>query len=263
MVAQTNHLLIFNESSGTAVTQYGTAASGYAIQQGTSPTNYEWHADAGSYDGYLDSKTKSGGSTPYMTTAATAPSATLETINCCVAVEVDGYDTAVTPDSSYLAATNSGIALWIRVEQPSGSGNFDITLKYQDSGSGGAAHTIKTACTFGTLYIISTSIDVSTPSSCTLRWKVNSDADGSTTESHSGYNWGTSWPRLNVAPGFTNYGGLDGRYHFFAYQRGGTAWSAADLANINSNPSSELTGWPGGASVAPLAAAYYRRIRTS
>lgn len=251
-------LLIFNETSGTTATNYGSQTGGYTIQQGTSPTDYTWNPGAGSYDGYLDIKTKSTSSMPYLTTAATTPGTTLEAMNFAIGFELDSFSS-----SGYLLGTgSSSYNFRARAVAPTVGGDFNLEVNLSTT-NGFKTHTF-TALTFGTFYALSASYDPSTIAATQVMSKLGAAA----TIVESTYNDTAStllneWPRLGMHE-FDFTAGLDGRLHYFAWQRGGAAWSSTDLTNINSNPKSYLTGWPGGgASVAPIVAAFYQNLRNN
>jgi hypothetical protein len=251
-VAQPDFLHIFNNASGTTPTQYGSQASGYVIQAGTSPTNYEWNPQAQTpTGGFLDVKTKQGGSIPYMTTAAAAPGAALETVNMAIAFKVDSVDAAV-GGSFLVGGAGGGQALTrFRATPPAGGGDFDLDLQMETSGSFGYSPlVVASALTFGSFYQFACSIQIVT-GDMQLRYKLGSNATVTPAAQSGGADsYTNNWPALNVAlqSGFSTYGGLDGQYYYFAYQRGGTHWSSADLGDINSDPSAAFTGfWPGAA----------------
>jgi hypothetical protein len=251
-VGTPDFLHVFNNTSGTTPTHYGTQASGYVIQGGTDPTNYSWSQQSLSPTaGYLDVKTKTGGSIPYLTTAATGPGSALETLNMAIGTWVDDYDTAVGGSFIVGGAGGSQTTCRLRAIAPASttSGKFDLELQTQTAGGFGyAPFTVATDLDLATLVKFAMSVEI-TGGNMQLRYKVNSNAvQTPAAQSGGADSYGNHWPALNVAlqSGFSTYGGLDGRYYYFAFQRGGTFWSSTDLDDINTDPSAALGGWPSG-----------------
>jgi hypothetical protein len=253
-VAQPDFLLVFNESSGTAVTNYGTQASGYTIQgSGSSPTDYEWNQQALSPTaGYLDLKTVGGGSAnlPYLTTAATAPSTGQQPLCLAIGFKIDGWDTVLTRSylvSSGPAQVTAGFCL--TVQPPAGSGDFDLHLEFRTGGGFGwgvGNRRVMSALTFGTLYQLAACGEFS-GADMTLRYKLNSNAVITpAAQSNGSDGLSAVWPYLNNAQyeGFNDYGGINGQLYYFALDRNGAVWSDTDLGDINSNPATAITGWP-------------------
>lgn len=254
-VAQPTHLLIFNETSGANITNYGTVSTVYAIQQGSATTHYEWVQQAQTpTGGYIDLKQKGGANMPWMATAATAFANTLTTLNFAIGFTVDSLEGIVGNNFVSHPDANEG-DVFVNVVGPSAGGDFDITmaLNSNNGSSSGPTHTF-TGLTFGTFYRIAASLDVSSPATATGRFKLGSNATVTpATTNMTSQNMGTSHPWFNRARDFTNYGGHDGRFYYIAYQRGGTPWSSTDLGDINTDPSAAITGWPGAASNFTLA----------
>lgn len=257
-VPKPDFLLVFNQASGAAITGYGSVASGgYTIQQGTSPTDYEWGAQPLSPTaGRIDLKNIGNGSSnmPYMTTAATSPSAAMEHCKFAVAFEVDGWDTGL--GSSHVITGSAGSVncpVGVRVVPPSGGGDFDIALHTLTSGGFGFSNlrTGMTGLTFGTLYKLVGTIGPTGSGTLALKYKLNSNAVQAPTPVSDGADaFHGSWPLLNgaIPSGFTDFGGLNGRLYYYAHDRGGAAWLDAELRAINEDPSAALTGWPSGPS---------------
>jgi hypothetical protein len=245
-VANPTHLLVFAESSGSTVTNYGSHANDWAIQAGTENTHYQWFP--GASPAYLDVSQKTGSSLPRIETTGTAPSASLTNINVAIGFRVDSFDTTGGINASWLVVEDAGARIIVR--SPAGSGDFDLEIRFRDTGDFGDVNTIS-ALTFGTDYRVAASIDVSDPNNCQVRYKIGGSSTVTpATEGHNGLTWSNAFVELNHATGFDIYGGLDGRLHYFAYERGGTVWSSSDLGDINSNPAGTITGWPGGGSLA-------------
>lgn len=245
-IGQPDFLLIFNESSGTAVTNYGSQATSYAIMQGSSPTNYTWNQGSGSYDGYLDLKTRRGANMPYLQTAATAPGTTLETVNFAVGFELDGYDDEILV--SYLSTASGALNIVPKVAV--GSGNFDLFVRF-NTDSGGGTNQVISDLSYGVFYILSASFNCTSANACVSSYKLNSGLVSTVTDNLTLQTLPNAWPNICAAAGSAVNGGIDGRLHFWAFQRGGTAWDSTDLATINSNPKSAFgTWWPGGSSAA-------------
>lgn len=247
-VAQPDFLLVFNESSGASVNNYGTAGGTYAVDaQAAETTDYTRTSSGGSYgslNGYLTSLTDSGADQVWLSTSATAPGAALETINFMIAFRLTGY----TQNNSRLIgpnldATDGGVSIFI--VNPSGGGDYDLDAQFKAGNT--VSMTTITGLTFGTDYILSGSIDVSTPTACQARFKLGANAVNSpATVSMNTFTFENAWPYLLRRSDFTNYFGIRGRLNAFAWQRGGTAWSSTDLGDVNSNPSGNIAGWPSG-----------------
>lgn len=249
-VAQPNHLLVFNESSGTTVTQYGTLASGYTIQQGTSPTNWEWFNGAGPYlsNGYLQGKTTGGSSSmPYLSSAATAPSAALANINVMAAFRVTGYSDGIGIICSQ-NGTNDGDA---RISVVTGTGDFDLVCLFDHDGNAPISTTF-TGLSFGVNYIVAMSLDVSTPTAVQARFKLGAGSVVSpATANWNSFGMRATWPYIWRRNDFTTNLAPLGRIYAFAYGRGQTVWSSTDLGDITAAPDSAITGWPGAVDTTP------------
>jgi hypothetical protein len=242
-VAQPTHLLIFNEASGTTVTNAGTHGTNYVIQQGTSPTHYEWVQQAQTpTGGYLDSKVNSGSNMPYMTVGGAAQSSTIATINCALGFWLDAIASPRTD-----LVTDGSHGLRVRAAPPAGSGNFDLQVRVATTSDFLVTQTYS-ALSFGTFYQLALSVDVTTIAAAQMRIKLGAGSvqTPATGNFSGGQSYTTPQPLLGAENGFTDATGVDGRYYYFAYQRGGTAWASADLDDINADPSASITGWPGG-----------------
>jgi hypothetical protein len=244
-VAQPNHLLVFNESSGTSVTQYGTASAGYTIQQGTSPTNWEWFNGAGPYlnNGYLQGKTTGGSANmPYLSSAATAPSAALANTNVMAAFRITGYSDGIGIICSQ-NGTNDGDA---RISVVTGTSDFDLVCLFNHDGDVPITNTF-TGLSFGVDYIVSMSLDASVATAVQARFKLGADSVVTpATANWNSFALRATWPYIWRRNDFTTNFAPLGRIYAFAYGRGQAAWSAADLADINSDPAATIGGWPGG-----------------
>lgn len=253
VVSQPSILLLFNEASGSVVTNYGSQAGGnYTVQQGASPTDYAWTPQAvRPTGGFLDLKNVGNGSAnmPYLTTAATAPSASAGSHSTAVGFRIDGWDTGLT--RSYIVGPNgSGIQgpIRLRVLPPSGGGNFDLSIQVLTSGGFGPAGASAgmTGLTFGTFYQVSAAARI-VAGTVELRYLLGAGSVQALTPTSSGADsWSAHWPLLNGAinEGFTNFGAIDGQIFYFAHDRDGLFWSDAEMAAINANPAAALTGWP-------------------
>jgi hypothetical protein len=245
-VANPDFLLVFNEASGTSVTNHGSQAGAYTINQGSSPTNWEWHPNTGPFTGFFESKSASGANMPYLSTAVAAPTQGLDTLNCAIGFQLHALGGAgATRLTSSSATTGDGDVIIMAVP-PSGGGNFDLEVSFKTLGSQALSQTF-TALSFNTNYQLAVSIDVSTPTAVQARFKLGA----ASVVAPATVNWSSEelddeWPYLCRRQDFNNYFGLDGYLYYWAYERGGTAWSATDLADINTDPSAAINGWPGG-----------------
>lgn len=255
-VPQPTHLLIFNEASGTSITNYGTQGTAFGIGAGSSPTDYQWHQDGTTANGfldddaasYLDGKTKTGGNQPYINNGGATPSSVLETINAAIGFMVRGSN-LTTGRAGLVCGGGVNYDVSIYVRAPSGGGDFDLQVRVETPSTYGNNYTI-TGLSYNTEYRLAVSVEIlGSEPKIQVRYKLDGNATVTPTAEQSG---GTTWsaynPYLNCdrTSGFTTYGGVDGKYHYFAYQRGGTAWTSTELGNINSDPAGTITGWPAG-----------------
>ncbi len=258
-VAQPRFLLIFNETSGSSITNYGSEGGNYAIQQGTSPTNYEWAQQAATpTGGRLDLKTKTGANMPYMTTAAASQADTLVGMNFACGFSFDSLGSA---PGSYLISEPSGVGTEVRIVTPSAGGDFDLACKFHHSGAAGVTHTF-TALSFATFYQVAMAFDPTTVAATVARFKLGAAATVTPSSvDASTFALPTGNPSINREFSFTTYGGCDGQIYYWAYGRG-TSWSSTDLGDINTDPSAAITGWPGGGGGSSIAAisSFYRMI---
>ena len=252
-VAQPDILLVFNEASGTAVTNYGSlSGGGYAIQgPGSSPTDYAWSPQALSpTGGLLDVKNPGNNSAnmPYLTTAATAPSSAKHDCSVAVGFVLDARDSGLS--RSYIltgpaAGQRPPFVLWARA--PTGGGDFDLLLDAKTSGGFGfSGEVVATALTHGTLYKFSAAFYYS-GGNVSCRYKLGASAVVTLGPTSDGAD--TTYPAWPVLLGgfmeaFSTYGGIDGQLYYYAFERAGTAWTDTDLGDINSNPAASITGWP-------------------
>lgn len=249
-VAQPTHLLVFNESSGTSVTNYGTQGTAFVIQQGTSPTDYTWTPNATTpLLGIFTGKTKTTANLPYMTNVGTTPGAAMETINLGAAFTIRGFDTAT--NISYICCgAGAKKNMTLAVIAPTGGGDFDLKLFVRtDGGFGNDYTTGLTALTFGTTYYFAASLEYQGSNVMQARYKLGSNATQvPATESTGADTFTNANPQINVASvdAFTDHGGIDGDLLYLAYQRGGTFWSSSDLGSINADPAGFITGFPAG-----------------
>lgn len=244
------HLLLFGETNGTGITNYGTTGSPYTIQNGAQNTDWSWHPGLGLFvpGGYLQTVHTQTTET-YATTAATAPSATLETINFAAAFRCTAFDSAAgggvfCNPTGGLGAREGNLSLEVR--NPSAGSDFDLNVLFTSSGSTSVTQ-VFTGLTFGTDYQVAGTVDVSAPAAVLLHVALNG---GSVQTPASGnmntFNWEGAWPMIGGINGLlgTNWG-LVGRFYYWIYDRGGaTQWSNPDLLAINANPTI-VPGWPG------------------
>lgn len=249
-VSQPTHLLVFNETSGTNVTNYGTNGTVYTIQAGSSPTNYEWSQQSLSPTaGLLDVKTKSGTNMPYLSTAASAFANTLTTVNFAVGFKLD----SIPAYRAYFHDHPTANGTRVYAREPTGGGDFDLYAFTGTTAGGGQSYSW-TALSFGTLYQLALSFDCSTPSATQIRFKLNSDATiEPATVNTTGQELTTTHGYILRDEGFTDVGSMDGKIYYWVYQRGGTAWTSTDLGDINSDPAANIGGWPSSiALISPL-----------
>ena len=252
-ISQPTHLICPGYTtgmSGANITNYGSDGTNFAVQQGSSPTNYEQVPNADAKLGYLDLKTKTLSNMPWITTSASAFANTLVTLNIAAGFTVDSLE-GVVGQKIYTASSNN--APRILINSPSVSGDFDIVVRMYTTSGGGYEYTYSSTTfganlTFGTEYRLAASLDVTTPTAAIIKFKLNSSSVvTSPSQNISGQVLNTSQPWLNRDADFTTYGGNDGQLEFFAYERGGTAWGDSDLASVTSDPATAFAGWwPGG-----------------
>lgn len=236
-VAQPNHLLVFGESSGTSITNYGTISTVYTIGGGTSPTDYAWNTNADPALSYLETKQEDTANNPGMSTAATAPSGVLNTINLAIKFQPT---TTAGAGTHFLLYSDKGAFVYIQ----NTAGTYSLFLEFRDVFTQGATYTVATGLSYGVDHILVASIDVTTNTASQPRYKLDGNAVVTPTAFNLDNSFGTEWPV--ISRGFINTGeGVKSRYYWMAYQRGGTAWTSSDLDSIYASPSF-ITGWPGG-----------------
>jgi hypothetical protein len=237
--------------SGPSATNYGTNSGNYSFAQGVQGTDYIFSATSGLYsNGFLTLVGGSGPNAhmPYMTTAATPPAATLETINIAIGFRItaffNGQFMLVKP-----ANDNAAGGVSISGGTPSGGGNYDLQLvEFENSGATTLVMpTPPTALTFGTDYILSASCNVTTPGSTLGSFKFGANSVQTATANFTSFTWEGAWPTFFRRHDFSNYFAPSGRINFIAFQRGGNAWTSADLASINADPT-VIPGWTPGPS---------------
>jgi hypothetical protein len=249
-VDQPSFLMAFKQAvgSGPNVVNSGTNPGQYAFaSQGAQGTDYTFSATGGQYgNGYVTVVGGLSGDThmPYLSTTATAPSATLETINCAIGFRItqffNGQFMLVKPGTATAAGGAS-----ISGGTPAAGGDFDLqVVEFENSGSTILAMpTLPTALTFGVDYVMSMSINVTTPSSSVASFKFGSNSVQTATGNFATFTWEGAWPFFLRRSDFTDTFAPSGRINFIAFQRGGNPWSSADLAAINSDPT-QIPGWP-------------------
>ena len=244
------HLLICNESSGSSITNYGSAGTAYTVNRGSSGTDYKWHNGAGSYDGYYEGVTAGGSSTPYGTTTGTQ-STTPATV--CFAA---GFRLASPLNNSVatifgFGATDLGNGIRVRCVDD-GAGGFDL-IPYLSSTTGASVSCTLAASglTFNTDYFVSGMVDFGDITNVAMRCKLSGNAvvPGSGTGNWTGELFTVDQPTFaatydDVAN--SNIRGLTGFIYYWAYWLGGNAFSDTDMANINTSPKTYIPNWPGG-----------------
>lgn len=264
-ISQPNFLMVFNETSGKNVTNYGTNVGLFAIAaQATENTDFAWHPGAGIYanDGYLEPLTAVGAHEPYLSTAATGPGSTITVMNFAVGFRIHS-GTAISGTFTFFCTPGSSTSVGdvqLSAISPAGSGNFDLHCQVNNTGGANPIiFTDVTALLFDTDYIVSVSIDPTTVSATVGLLKFGSN----TTQTPTSVNWtsfalDSAWPLIMRRSDFTNYFAMNGRLYFWAYQRGSTAWNSTDLAAINSNPATAIPGWPSGGGGSTATCAWWK-----
>lgn len=248
-VANPDFLHVFNETSGRAITNYGSKAGAFAIAtQAVESTNFSWHQGLGPYtsSGYLQLLSASGSQMPYLSTSFTAPSQALVNLNVAVGFRVTAYNNGnlrlVMPGSN----TSDGNVLF-EAQTPAGAGDYDFIMRFRNTGGGEIAGGTVSALAFGTDYIVAASVDVGTVTAVQGRFKFGANSVVSpATANWTSFACEAAWPFVLRRSDFTNYYGMQGRLNFFAYQRNATAWVSQDLIDIVANPATAITGWPSG-----------------
>lgn len=261
---QPQHLIIFDEASGTTCASYGTEAGGYtATAFGGSP-DYSRSATGGPYSGggYFTANADDGTTMPYLTTAVTTPGTTFNAINFAVGFRIssfsNGQGVLIGQSGGY-----GGCKVWC---SDLSGGTFTLNAYFNGNVIGTASQTVQwTGLATDTDHIISGFADVSTPSAGITRYKCNSQAVSTPTDTDwaaGGDNqWENAWPRLLRRSDTSVYYGIVGRLNLFVYQRGGTVWTTTDLANINADPT-VIEGWPSsGAHGSPMGGPFGRLLR--
>jgi hypothetical protein len=203
---------------------------------------------------------------PYADTAQTVPGNGLATINAMVAFNITDLGAGAPPATQFLYTKGDlGGAGDIKISGFNKSGsNFNLEVLVSNS-AGTTLNGDFLGLTFGTDYVIAASIDVSNASSVLLRARLNA-TNGSIT---GDVNWSAAqsmigqWPYFGRQYSFADYYGIIGKVRAVAYQRGGIAWDATDLAAITANPAAAFAGfgWPSGTSAVPVFASQYRHRR--
>lgn len=243
-VAQPNILLAFTDASGSSITNDGSLGTAWSVGHGAETTDWIRHSTSGLYNGYLESLTQNGSGQTWIQPAGTAPSGALEAINFLMAFRITSFSSLaylLSPNGS----SNGDAQAW--ASAPAGSGDFDLNARFLNNGGAAINMTAVLALTFGTDYVLSGSLDPSTATATQARFKLGAaSVDAPATANWNTFGLNASWPWGMRQNGFDNYFGWKGRNHAFVYQRGGTFWSSSDLGSINSNPTTFITGWPGG-----------------
>lgn len=250
-VPQTNFIWRTNETTGLTLTNYGTTSGNYTNGAAGSPvkgTDYDWFSGTGPLQGRFQNVTTGNTKMSWFSTAATAPGTTLTTINAFVAFNISDVEAILARTCFMRSDTANGRngEVFFEAQNKVGS-NFDLFAGYMTTEGGqldtSAASSFSTL-SFNTNYIVAISVDVTNDSAVVAQASLNGAAAVTltgTTNWH-GYTWGAAWPVLLRNHEYAIYGGLKGYFHGGAYQRGGTAWTGAELAQISSDPSA-ITGW--------------------
>lgn len=247
-------LHVFAEASGTAVAQYGTVSGSYAIN--ASSTGYSRVASGGIWSGagYVAG---SGVNTTVLAlaTAAATPGGGIQTINVAAAFRL----VSLNDSQAYIVAPGLSTADGdVRIAAAAAGGGFDLTVLFNHTGGTGTAGITFAGLAFNTDYQLAASLNVSTLTAVVARAKLGSGAvQTSASANYTSFDMSDAWPRLLHRYDFqppSGAFGFDGRLHYFAYERGGTALSDTDLTDLNSNPTAFITGWPGGGGGSAVAA---------
>jgi hypothetical protein len=249
-------MLIFNESSGTSITNYGSASNPVVETEAGGTAQYNWQTDQGSYDGYLQIQEDQGSNQTIVDLSAlTLP--TEGDINMAFGVAVHEYDTRVS-SIGYLHSmspddTSKG-GVQMDVDEPTTGGgspnDFNLILTATDDDNTVATtDVVFQDLTFSTFYQIALHVDSSTG---TLRVKLDSGTpvNGTSAGFPSTNAWFGHGGKIGRGNSFAHYYGIKADLYYWYEDRGtDIAWSDTDLSNVNSDPQTYLSGWPSGVSI--------------
>lgn len=244
MAAQPDFLLVFNEVSGSTVTNYGTAASGYTVAN----SGFTWTQNNGFWtnSGYLQG-TSNVSTMPSLTSAATGPGTALDSINCAIAFRMLGSSLDNNSAKLVMPSTSTSDGNILVTCDTNGAG-FDLNIGFRHTGGAGTTPITFTGLAYNTNYQLACALDMTTVSAALPRAKLNAGtAANGTSANFTSFGFENAWPRLLHRSDFeTGAFSFNGRIYYLGYERTSTPWSLADLDAINANPVTAFTGWPGG-----------------
>ena len=255
-------LFIYNESSGTSITNYGDTSTAATIDANGTP-QYTWNQDSGSYDGFLTISDHVGSNMTWIDMDGITMDQEGD-INLAIGFSVSAYDTSSSSQgwlkTMWNSANETG-GMSIKVNDPSTTGDYNLELRCQEDDAtpdfqinGGVFADLS----FSTIYLLSMSIDVSAP-----RFAAKLDSQTVAEDTAGGGSFSSNYWRNHAGHiGRGNFAGNFGvqanLYYFFEERGSSIAWGDSDLANVNSDPAGNLTGWPSsGGGALPLLSAYY------
>lgn len=242
-VAQPEVLLILNESSGTNVTNYGSVSTDATVSNGVENTDWAWHQDAGTLDGYWECITEGGDDMGWISLTAITTSAAQASIWRALAFNLTAWDTRASNVGHVYHGNENGKDIEFQITSPTSTGDFDMTVSVSDRI--GNTRTITYAdLSFSTVYSIVAAVDASTPTASFLKTKLdNGSVQTSTTWNLPSNPWDDAYGYIGRRHDFSNYYGIEGNVYYLAGTNGALL-SDSDMADINSDPAANITGWP-------------------
>lgn len=226
-------------TTGAQVVNSGTLGADYTVF-GTGTTR---SASNGLWTGsgkLLGSSNTTGVQTYMTTTGGTAPGTALRCISVATAFKI----TAISDSSAKIAmpngSTSDGNIRLTCDTPPTASGNFDLNIDFRHSGGAGTNVMNFPNLTFGTVYQVACSIDMTTSGAVQPRGKLNSGSVNTpATSNFTSFGMENAYPRLLHRVDFPGTGafGFQGELYYFAMLCDATNfWNATDLASINTDP---------------------------
>lgn len=232
--------------TGKTVHNYGSVATNGAVNSSGScveGTNFAWNASTSPFLGCFESNTAQGAGQGWIDTALTGQPTAPNAIQLAMALSIDSW--GAVGDVGYLYGTRTNNVtndIWVQVGHPGTSG---FKLNFGCDASGISFVQSFDNLSLNTTYRLVVVLDRTTASSAVLKYLL----DGGSVQTSASQNSGgssfastTGW--IGRASDFTDYYGINGRVHYFAYARG-TSWSSLEMAAINSAPDTAFSAWPG------------------
>jgi hypothetical protein len=248
-LAQPKIMFVFDQASGKTVANYGsagTAAINSAVQC-IENTDFAWVAGASPLLSYLSLITKDSSpatsSQPFIDLTGYTLGTTFTHIYTAVGFRLTSLDTTIF-NEGYLSHPKNGAQGGFKLRVTPNGGGFDLFCHWESQNFNTVGENTFTGLSFGTDYRVVAYCDPTNTAAVVTKFLLDGGSVIAPATTNPGSDiWDTDVGWIDRRHDFAVYGGVVARLYYWVHDRG-VALADADMAAINSDPSTAWTGWP-------------------